>query len=402
MATLDDSGLTIKTTAEHLTDFVADWRAEFGAGTDVSSDSPDGVILRVFAQREAEVDEAIQAAYQAIDPDSAAGAALDNLLSILGLTRNAATYSRILSAGVTLTGTPATVVPAGTQFRVSATGATFALDEDKTIGGGGTVTGTATATATGPKAAAVGALTTIVTPVAGLSSVTNTVEATLGTDEESDEEARARRTASLSAAGRSTPDSIHARIADLDGVTSVTVIENNTDSTVSSQPPHSFQVVVLGGAVQDIVDEIWASKPAGIAMYGTSNSTTTDAAGDTQTVYYTRPTSVRVYVKSVLTVDADFPSDGTTQVKERILYRLANGLTESEVDAGDVTTGQGLVGEDVLSGLVVRGIYEVPGVVSHTGPFIEDASPPTATGNFSIGATEVATFATADITITTA
>ena len=246
------------------------------------------------------------------------------------------------------------------------------------------------------------ALDTIDTAVAGLTSVINSVAATLGTDQETDEEARARRSSSLSATGRSTPDSLASRVGDLDGVTSVSVIENVNDAAVGSQPAHSFQVVVLGGTAQDIVDTIWASKPAGIPSYGTSSGTATDATGSSQIVYYTVPTSKRMRVKSVLTVDSDFPSDGTTQVKQRILFRLANGLTESEVDAGDVTTGQGVVGEDVLSGLVVRAIYEVPGVVSHTGPFIENTSPPTATGNFAIAATEVATFDEADFTITTA
>ena len=399
MATLDSSGLTIETAAEHLATFVADWQAEFGAGTDVSSDSPDGVLLRLLSQREAELDEAIQACYQSIDPDSAAGVALDNLLSILGLTRNAATYSTIGTAGVLLTGTPTTNVPAGTEFSVSATGAVFALDALVTIGGGGTGTGTATATLTGPLAAAIGALDTIDTPVAGLTSVENTVAATIGTDQESDEEARARRTASLSATGRSTPDSLASRVGDLDGVTSVTVIENNTDAAVGSQPAHSFQVVVLGGTAQEIVDTIWASKPAGIPSYGTSSGTATDAAGDSQTVYYTVPTTKTIHIRTTLTTDADYPSDGDTQVARRILLRLASGLTESEVLDGTVTTGQGTVGEDVISGLIIRAIYEVPGVVSHTTVLIDDVDPPVTSGNFTIAATEVASYAVANIDV---
>lgn len=399
MGTLSSAGYTKETAAEFVESLRADWRSEFGAGCDVSDDSPDGTIIRILSRYLAEQDEAVEAVYQAIDPDSAAGVALANLVAILGISRNQATYSTITGGGVTLTGTPTTVVPAGTRFSVSATGAQFELSNPATIGGGGTITGNVIAVLTGPVAAAIGALDTIDTPVAGLTAVENTAEADLGADEESDEELRARREQSLSAAGRSTPDSIRARIADIDGVTSVTVIENNTDAAVGLQPAHSFQVVVLGGSAVDLAAEIWASKPAGIPSYGTSSQTTTDGSGATQTVYYTIPTSVTIHIRTTITTNGDYPSDGAAQIKERILYRLANGLTESEVEAGTVVTGLGLVGEDVLTGLVVRAIYEVPGVVTHTGPLIDDVDPPVTSGNFAIGATEVASYAIANIDI---
>ena len=188
MGTLTSTGYTKYTAEEYLSRLRADWLSAFGAGTDVSDDSPDGILLRILSQYLAEQDEAVEAVYQAIDPDSAAGTALDNLASLLGLERNAATKSTISAPGVTLTGTPGTLVPADTIFSVSATGVQFELDSAVTIGGGGTATGGVTAVLTGPNAAAVGALDTIDTPVAGLSSVTITVAATLGTNEETDEE----------------------------------------------------------------------------------------------------------------------------------------------------------------------------------------------------------------------
>lgn len=400
MGSLTTAGYAKETAAEYLTRLRADWLAEFGAGTDVSDDSPDGVILRILSQYLAEQDEAVEAVYQAVDPDSAAGVALDNLASLLGLDRNAATKSTIASPGVTLTGTPATNVAAGTRFSVSATGLQFELDALAVIGGGGTVTAGATAVLTGPTAAAIGALDTIDTPVAGLTSVMNTAEAVIGTDEESDEELRGRREQSLSATGRSTVDSIYARLADLDGVTSVKVIENATDAVVSGQDPHSIQCIVYGGTAQEIVDTIWESKPAGIATYGTSSGTATDPSGDTHTVEYTVPSLVTIHISANITTDSTFPADGTTQVKERILYRLAYGLTESEVEDGTVTTGQGLVGQDVIEGLVIRAIYEVEGVVSHnTSINIDSVDPPVSTGNFAISDVQVASFNIANIDV---
>jgi len=399
MGTLTTAGYAKETAAEYLTRLRADWLAEFGAGTDVSDDSPDGVILRILSQYLAEQDESVEAVYQAIDPDSAAGVALDLILSLLGLARNAATKSTIASGGVLLTGTPATVVPIGTRFSVSATGLQFEMLAPATIGGGGTITTGVTTVLTGPTAAAIGALDTIDTPVAGLTSVSNTVAATVGTDEESDEEARGRREASLSATGRSTVDSIYARLADLDGVTSVKVIENATGSAVGLQPAYSVQCIVYGGTAQEIVDEIWSSKPAGIPTYGTSSGTATDAAGDTHTVEYTVPSLITVHIRVTLTTDSDYPTDGAAQVKERILYRLADGLTESEVEDGTVVTGQGLVGEDVLTGMVVRAVFEVPGIVTCSTPLIDTVDPPVATGNLAMSNTQVASYAIANIDV---
>ena len=399
MGTLASTGYTKTTQPEWLTRLRADWLSGYGAGTDVSDDSPDGIFLRILSQYLAEQDEGVESVYQEIDPASAAGVVLDNLASLLGLTRKAATKSVIASSGVTLTGTPGTVVPIGTRFSVSATGKQFELLSAVTIGGGGTITTNATAVLTGPTAAAIGALDTIDTPVAGLSSITNTVAATVGTNEETDEELRERRSSSLSATGRATVNSLFSRIGDLDGVTSIRVIENSTGAVVSGQDPHSVQVVVLGGTTQEILDEIWESKPAGIATYGTSSGTVTDGAGDTHTVKYTVPTTVTIHIKVTLTTDSSYPTDGADQVKQQILLALANGLTESEVLQGTVTTGQGLVGEDVLSGLVVKAIYTVDGVVSHTAPLIDNVDPPVATGNYSITNLQVASFDIANMDV---
>lgn len=399
MGTLTTTGYAKASAADWLTALRADWISEFGVGTDVSDDSPDGVLLRIFAQYLAEQDEAIEAVYQAIDPDSAAGVALENVCSLLGLSRNAATYSTISSPGVTLSGVAGTNVAGGTRFSVSATGVQFSLDALAVIGGGGTVTCGVTAVLTGPGAAGVGALDTIDTPVAGLTGVTNTVAAVLGTDQESDEGFRSRREASLSATGRGTVDSLYARLADLDGVTSVKVIENSTDGVVAGQDAHSVQCVVYGGTAQDIVDEIWLSKPAGIATYGTSSGTAVDAAGDNHTVEYTVPALVTVHIRTTITTDSTYPIDGDAQVKQQILLALAQGLTELEVLQGTVTTGQGLVGEDVISGKIVKAIYTVQGVLTHTGPLVDTVDPPVATGNLSMSDAQVASYAIANMDV---
>lgn len=100
------------------------------------------------------------------------------------------------------------------------------------------------------------------------------------------------------------------------------IYENNTDVTDSSgRPPHSIEVVVSGGTDQDIADFIWSVKPAGIQTYGSSSATVSDSNGDSQTIYFSRPTYKYVHLE--VTIDSyyaeeQFPLDGVDQIKAAI------------------------------------------------------------------------------------
>lgn len=85
------------------------------------------------------------------------------------------TYSKVLA---TLTGTPTTSIPAGSQ--VSSNGNVFSLDTTTVIPGGGTSLNVPfTAVSTGPIPVPANTLTTIVTPVVGWASVDNPADATV-------------------------------------------------------------------------------------------------------------------------------------------------------------------------------------------------------------------------------
>ncbi len=152
----------------------------------------------------------------------------------------------------------------------------------------------------------------IVTPVAGLSAVTNPGAGIQGRDLETDAELRLRiHTAKLGAA---TVEAIRTRIFDeVDGVSAVVVVENATDAYVGLQPPHSIQCVVQGGTDALLAAKIWEVKPAGIATYGADSEVIVDGAGNNQTVYFTRPTPqyawVRIrytrYTEETINADAD-------------------------------------------------------------------------------------------------
>lgn len=196
----------------------------------------------------------------------------------------------------------------------------------------------------------VGTLDTIVTPVSGWDAVYNPVEGTAGRERETDIELRIRRANTLTT-GNATEDALVANVSNnAANVTRVAIQSNRTDVTDGDGlPPHSFELVVSGGIAQDIVDEIWATQAAGIASYGTESGTITDSNGDSQTVYFSRPTPkyAWVKVKRDLYSEEDYPADGDTQIKKAIVAWAAINQP---------------IGKDIIRQRLSIPVYEVPGI----------------------------------------
>lgn len=167
----------------------------------------------------------------------------------------------------------------------------------------------------GPIAATQGQLTNIATPVDGWVSATNA----LGTDAasnglgalvEGNATLRVRRVEELQAQGGGTPDAIRAKILALNGVIACQVFVNNTDVTDGDGiGPHSVCVLILAPSLDDqtLANAVWAATGGGI---GTSNAigtpvskTVVDASGTAQTVKFSRPTDVPIFVQVTVYYD---------------------------------------------------------------------------------------------------
>ena len=85
----------------------------------------------------------------------------------------------------------------------------------------------------GPINVPANSITTIVTPVSGLNQVDNIDIGVPGEDTETDIELRIRRAESVSAAGAATIPAIRARLLEIITVTSVSVVENDTDEFIN-------------------------------------------------------------------------------------------------------------------------------------------------------------------------
>lgn len=203
----------------------------------------------------------------------------------------------------------------------------------------------------GPIVALANTLDKIVTPVSGWDAVSNTLDADLGRNEETDVELRFRRQESLQIAGAGTVESIRAALLQVTGVTGVIVIENRlfiVDGV--GRPPKSYECVISNGADQDLGDEIWRTKPAGIETFGTESVVVVDSQGGNQTVKFSRATEIFLWIRTTITKNLEevFPSDGVTQITDNVLEE-ANKLD---------------IGLDVIVQKFVGPVYDVPGVAT--------------------------------------
>jgi len=177
---------------------------------------------------------------------------------------------------------------------------------------------------TGAIFAAAGDVTNIESPVGGLVSAINLGDSSVGAAVQSDESLRLARETDLSRAGTGTPDALRQALADLsvDGVTAVTVFTNYTSVTdADGLPPYRYEALVQGGDEQQIVDTIWANAPLGIRSYSgdATFGLVTDSQGTVQTIYYSRPEILQIYID--IAVEADplrAPADLADQIKDAI------------------------------------------------------------------------------------
>lgn len=86
-ASLDGSGISIKSYREIREALVSRFTKIFGSDIDLSPSSPDGQLLDLFAYSYSDVAEAIQGAAAALDVSSAEGAFLDSLGRLMGMDR---------------------------------------------------------------------------------------------------------------------------------------------------------------------------------------------------------------------------------------------------------------------------------------------------------------------------
>ena len=234
---------------------------------------------------------------------------------------------------------------------------------------------------------AIGSLTTIITTFAGWESVNNLVPANVGRSAETDTALRQRWNSSLYTRSVAMTDSIASALMLLNGVTSATVYENETDSTdADGRPPHSIEAVVGGGDADAIGLAIWQKKSAGIDTYGSQSVSVTDSQGFSHTINYNRPSAIDVWLDIAVVEypEESLPADASTRIIDAVMS-YGNSLT---------------VGNDVILQRFMGNIYRnVPGIGYITVTASTDGVT-YSSSNISISAREIAVFDSSKVQVT--
>lgn len=332
MATLDENGLAIDDINTIITRKETEYKDIYGNDIIVDSNSPDGQRINIEAQSERDLQELALSIFNAFDPDQASGIVLDQRVSINSISRQEGTFTQqevdiTVDRNLTLTGlddseNPYTVSDDnGVEFQLLNTvaltsGLSVLLFQASDIGQVETNQNT---------------ITNQVTIVLGVTAVNNPSAALeTGIDEEIDPQLRTRRQKSPAKNSQGFVNGLTAALFDLDNVSDVLVVENDTDDVDSNGiPAHSSWSIVEGGADLDIANTILAKKSTGSGLKGDVEVDITLASSQVKTVKFDRPVSKTLHLRFDIQATITGQSFDEDAIKQYIEDNKTYGISEA-------------------------------------------------------------------------
>ena len=324
------NGLQIPTEQQMMQSVTDEVHADIDANLDMSADSVEGRLSRIFVNRLRELAELVSIAYNAFNPDASEDFPLDALSAITGTKRPEAKRSQVV-AKLNLDANK--TIPAGAIFaQHDNPSVQFISTADVTSTTAGNYTVTSECTVFGAVVCNAGTLTDIITPFVGLNSVTNEEDAIVGNARFTDPELRVRRFEELRARGGGTTDAIAAALLELraaDGsapIDQAICLENVTDYVSADLlPAHSVEGLIFDGIVpaaanNAVAQIVFDRKPAGAPTYGNASGVAIDKNGASHTTFFSRPAIVTLKMAITVEIPADDPSAyaGDQAVKDAI------------------------------------------------------------------------------------
>jgi len=349
---LNEKGFRRKQYADIVTDMELRAREIFGENINLSERSFMGLLIRLVAWFLGVLWMLAEKVYYSAFVSTSEGVSLDRAVEKNNTKRRQAEKAR---GFVEFTGVEHTIVPIGTLVSTESEVMYRTIEEGAIVDGTARVPVEAVEPGTQGNTAE-GTITEIVTPIPGVSEVTNEEPITGGRNRETDAELRKRYFESPAKDGASTTTAIRAELLATPGVRAAEVIENDTMNTVNGQPPKSIQAFVLGGQREDIARAILNKKAGGIQAYGMETETVKDESGRDRIIGWTPASVVEVWAKVTVSRDIKYPVDGD----ERITTLIVSYIGGEDAD-GNIYNGL-TMGQDVIQSRIVSACHEVPGV----------------------------------------
>lgn len=326
------TGVVIPDTSEIQETVIADLVEALGISETAASSSSTAEGRFVEYITEIRKSTAIDNSYFAnqINPNVSDEGFFDAIYALFGGERDASNQS---SADCDLTGVTGTIIPAGSFIKNTETDTLWYSSSEATIDENGEATVTFFSNNSGAITAEAGELTQIVTSVTGWETVTNTADATEGSDQQSVASARLSRAKKLAKNAGTTMGGVISNVFELDNVLGIQGRENRTSASMVIDnitiPAKSTWLCVDGGSLTDIAEQ-YVIHTHGTAFYGFSEtetgSYTDDISGQSYSdVYIDRPTDVPLQIE--VTAGLTSSTDIETQIKTAV-----NEWADGEVD----------------------------------------------------------------------
>jgi hypothetical protein len=352
---IDLTGTIIPDTEDTRDNVANEFKSVFGSDLNVDSQTPQGVLMNLITlERNSVLRNNAQLANQ-INPDIAGGVFLDAIWALMGGQRSVGKSSFVVCD---LTGVPGTPIPAGTTAK-STLGDVFISDDDAVLDVTGFASVIFKSEVLGPINAPPGTITEIVTQVLGWETITNPNQAILGSEIESDGQARVDRRNSLALQGNSTGEAIVSSLIGVPGVKgkpkfleNITSIDQSIENVFMLG--HSIFVCIDGGDDYTIADILMRKKSSGSNFNGdTTVPYTVPVSGQIVDVKFSRPGIIPVLVK--VTIGKSVTPDPVNAVKTAILA-YANGELDNvegliigqDVETAELSKSIGILFPDIF------------------------------------------------------
>lgn len=388
----DNTGLTIPQYTDEVGAMNGALQGKIRSDLDTDPDQPIGQIVGIIVAALVQVYEDVQSIIDAMDPDNAEDAALDNVCALTGTRRNLDERGTVAIDCVLAGGT---IIPATARVSLDTDAANvWQVNAPFRAPSDGTYRLAFTAVNVGAILATAGHLTVIATPVAGWSSATNTLDAMPGALTETNADLRVRRVDELSAEGAANVSATSGAAEKINGVISATTLQNTTMVTdANGLPPKSYRLIIWDGvspaaANQAIFDCVLANQPAGIEPSGAIAGTSTDARGDVWPVAFSRAPQTPITVAITIVKDSTFPTAGAAALEAAIVVDGMENRKVGQIASVDRTRAVCFRRND-------DGTFVIPGIVSITSCTLNGA-----TADIDPGPLGIATYDTSRTTVT--
>jgi len=333
------NGIEVQTYEEIYEELSDGYKAIYGLDINLDADSPDGQRVGIEAQARLDLQSFSLALYNQLDPDFSFGQSLDRMVKFSGITR---TPSKKSTVSVTIVTDRNITLESGYIIEDTLNQNWITTSEKSLTTGTNTVS--MSSELSGAYEALAGTITNPITIILGVVSTTNASDATVGKDEETDEELRIRRNKSLVVPQTSTVGGMFSALANLQDVTDLIIYENDQDTADATRniDPHTIWAIIEGGTDDGIAQIIAETKTGGTGLKGSENGTYIEELvkpdgsifNYTHTALFDRPTEIALYIEVTVTrKDATIETD-LQAIKDNLVsldYTIAETVQASSL-----------------------------------------------------------------------